>query len=202
MGLVVGIAIFIGIRRYIPWREGELEDPIREHIKNEERNASGDLLQEFGAEELREDQMPAPNAIAVMQASRHPTITFVHDPAEWPEGISDGLTLPCGMCGLVPHFDYSVTEEMWGKVVPPDLRLGVVCLPCLDRCATEEGVDVGQELLEVQFTGAGKTVVLWPTRIVYYGHSQSSAAWLDAVRAILAAERTKTGPKDESNDVS
>lgn len=50
----------------------------------------------------------------------------------WPEGISDGLTLPCSDCGSEGVWlDYTVTEEAWQRVVPEKpTRLGVVCLPC------------------------------------------------------------------------
>lgn len=86
----------------------------------------------------------------------------------WPEAISDGLTLPCGLCGCAPKFDFRVSEECWKAVAPDHLRLGVICLPCLDKEAVANGLDVAAALIEVQFTGAGKTVVLRPTRIVRY----------------------------------
>jgi len=80
----------------------------------------------------------------------------------WPEAVSDGLTLPCADCGEVPRFDYIVDHDFWRQWVPdkPD-RLGVVCLPCLDRrCG---GVGLSDALQEVQWTGTGHTVVLRPS---------------------------------------
>ena len=81
----------------------------------------------------------------------------------WPPGVSDGLTLPCALCGLHPKFDFRVTDECWQAVVRnAKYRLGVVCLPCFDRLAMERRLDVSRALIEVQFTGIGKTVVLKP----------------------------------------
>lgn len=82
--------------------------------------------------------------------------------AEWPEAVSDGLTLSCSDCGCTPRFDYRVKSEFWQQHVPElPTRLGVVCLPCLDRrCG---GVGLADALVEVQWTGTGHTVVLAPT---------------------------------------
>ena len=86
---------------------------------------------------------------------------------DWPESVSDGLTLPCVDCGLVPRFDYRVTEEFWRKHVPGPDHLNVVCLPCLDiRCS---GVGLAAALIEVQWTGTGHTVVLKPELRHVYG---------------------------------
>lgn len=86
----------------------------------------------------------------------------------WPEAVSDGLTLECPYCGCVPAFDYHVDEEFWAAVVPRVARLGVVCLPCLDRLATEIGMDVSGHVERIQFTGIRKTVEMVPVRIVRY----------------------------------
>lgn len=84
----------------------------------------------------------------------------------WPGGISDGLTLPCGVCGVVPSFDYTVTEESWKTYAPHEHRLGVVCLPCLDRLASETSGTL--KVLRIQFCGIGKTIVFMPTMIHRY----------------------------------
>ena len=85
----------------------------------------------------------------------------------WPEAVSDGLTLACVDCGQVPRFDYLVTDEFWAlHVQEKSARLGVVCLPCLDRRC--EGVGLANALVEIQWTGTNHTVVLRPTfRHVY-----------------------------------
>lgn len=82
--------------------------------------------------------------------------------ADWPGGISDGLTLPCGECAVVPAFDYNVDDEVWNLVAPEVHRLSVICLPCLDRLVHDKGIDISLHLKQVQFTGVGKTVVLRP----------------------------------------
>ncbi|KKM80265.1 hypothetical protein LCGC14_1341700 [marine sediment metagenome] len=81
----------------------------------------------------------------------------------WPPGVSDGLVLPCAICGLHPKFDFRVTDECWQAVLgKAEYRRGVVCLPCFDRLATEKRLDVSRALIEVQFTGIGKTIILKP----------------------------------------
>lgn len=80
---------------------------------------------------------------------------------QWPAGVSDGLALSCSDCGERPRFCYSVSDEFWRAWVPGPERLGVVCLPCLDkRCG---GVGLASALLEVQWTGTRHTVVLAPS---------------------------------------
>lgn len=85
----------------------------------------------------------------------------------WPEAVSDGLSLPCADCGELPRFDYRVTEEFWRQWVPGPERLGVVCLPCLDK--RSGGQLLAYALLEVQWTGTGHTVVLTPRFRWEYG---------------------------------
>jgi hypothetical protein len=89
----------------------------------------------------------------------------------WPGGISNGLVTPCGICGVVPKFDYNVTDEFWNEVAPAALKCFVICLPCLDRLAG--GLPLGEHLLSVQFTGAGKTIVLTPTKVYTYATPRS-----------------------------
>ncbi len=83
---------------------------------------------------------------------------------EWPEAISDGLTLPCGECGVVPQFDYLVDDPTWDKVAPIEHRNSVICLPCFDRLAVVAGV-THNYLVNVQFVGAGRTWALQPTQM-------------------------------------
>lgn len=85
----------------------------------------------------------------------------------WPEGVSDGLSLPCADCGEVPRFDYGVTDDFWRRHVPGPERLGVVCLPCLDRRC--DGVGLAAALQEIQWTGTYHTVVLRPSGRFVYG---------------------------------
>lgn len=86
----------------------------------------------------------------------------------WIAGVSDGLTLPCGICGKIPKWDYRVEDSFWRKVAPDEHRLGVICLECLDKLASEKGLDIAKHLIDVQFTGLGKTIELKPVKIFYY----------------------------------
>lgn len=92
----------------------------------------------------------------------------------WPEGISNGLTLDCGTCGLHTDFDYRVSDEIWHKVAPEHLRLGVICLSCFDKMAAQQGIDISPHLEQVQYTGVGKTVVLKPIGAHLYNHYDRS----------------------------
>lgn len=84
----------------------------------------------------------------------------------WPAGVSDGLTLACADCGERAKFDYHVSDDFWRQWVPGEERLGVVCLPCLDRRCGGEGL--ADALEEVQWTGTGHTVVLGPVFVHEY----------------------------------
>ncbi len=99
----------------------------------------------------------------MMSAHNNVNMFSVDDFRGWPPGVSNGLVLPCSRCGQQSKFDYHVDGDFWRKVVPQDERLGVVCLPCLDLLAEELGMEVGQHLRQVQFTGRSSTVFLAPS---------------------------------------
>ena len=77
---------------------------------------------------------------------------------KWPDGIPDKLTLPCANCGTVPYFDFTVDDAIWKAVVSEEHRLGVLCLLCFDKLASEQGIDVTRHLQQVFYLGHGKTV--------------------------------------------
>jgi hypothetical protein len=86
---------------------------------------------------------------------------------DWPEAVADSLTLPCADCDQVPSFGFRVSDEFWRRWAQGPARLGVLCLPCLDkRCA---GAGLAAAILEVQWHGSGHTVVLTPTLVVSHG---------------------------------
>jgi hypothetical protein len=86
----------------------------------------------------------------------------------WPGGICDGLELPCAVCHKHTDFDYTVTDAFWNTVVPVSMRRDVICLRCLDGMACEKGMDLSRNLLRVQYTGVGKTVVLKVFEVYHY----------------------------------
>ncbi len=68
---------------------------------------------------------------------------------KWPEGVSDGLLLPCGVCSEHPVLiDYTVTDEVWSQV-PVPLRCSVVCLDCLVHMLGPEVVIPGLVRIQV-----------------------------------------------------
>jgi len=88
---------------------------------------------------------------------------------DWTEGISDGLILPCAVCGREKiQFDYTVTDELWRDIVPAKMRLGVVCLPCLDKLTKERGADLGANIICLQFTGQDITIKFIPHSVYHY----------------------------------
>jgi len=84
----------------------------------------------------------------------------------WPEAVSDGLSLPCTLCRRQLDFGFMVTDEIWRRVVPLGIRRDVLCLHCLDRLATDEGIDISACLMSVQYIGIGKTIILLPTAVI------------------------------------
>ncbi len=92
---------------------------------------------------------------------------YVND--DWPEGISNGLFLPCSMCSQHTKLDYHVTDKFWLSVVPKSFRRDVICLPCLDQLAWSKQISIAEHLEFIQFTGIDKTLVLKPIQVYYYG---------------------------------
>ena len=88
--------------------------------------------------------------------------------AKWPESISDGLSLPCKMCGNVPRFDYRAQDDLWRMVVPEECRLWVVCLPCFDKVACSKSISIARGIVNIQYTGIGKTICFVPFRVHEY----------------------------------
>jgi len=86
----------------------------------------------------------------------------------WIAGVSNGLLLTCRICKKLPKFDYKVDDAFWKKVVEKKDRTWVICLPCLDKLASNKGLDVAKHLIDIQYTGIGKTIELMPTKIYYY----------------------------------
>ena len=88
---------------------------------------------------------------------------------EWIPGVPDSLTVPCGICGHVPRFDYNVRNEAWRMLAPEEHRLGVICLPCLNKIAKEKSIKLADYLTEVFFCdGLGETIDLAPVVAYFY----------------------------------
>lgn len=81
----------------------------------------------------------------------------IYSQDQWPEGISDGLILPCHQCGITPSLDYQVSDKAWEQVVPKSQRLGVVCLQCFLTLGGQPS-----DIKQIQVVGHGQTLVLVP----------------------------------------
>lgn len=92
--------------------------------------------------------------------------------SDWPSAVSDGLSLPCGVCGVNPPFDWRCDDKTWAAVIPKHFRRGVVCLPCFAMMADEAQVEIAAGIECVQFVGPGYTVVLRPDFIVRHSDGQ------------------------------
>jgi hypothetical protein len=91
---------------------------------------------------------------------------FDIDETNWPGGVSDGLLLPCAICGNRHlKFDYVVEDMFWDTVVPIEYKRDVVCLSCLDKLSKECGNDLASNLISLQFVGAGFTIELIPVNV-------------------------------------
>lgn len=89
----------------------------------------------------------------------------------WPEGVSDGLSIPCMRCGEIPAVDHFVDDAFWDDVARPHERKNVLCLECL--CRDHEGV--ADHLKQVQVINGGVTVVLRPIQVVDHATGRSWA---------------------------
>ena len=76
----------------------------------------------------------------------------------WPEAVCDGLSLSCGICGRSPVIDYLVSDNTWNKVVPKELKLGVVCLECL----VDMDSSVVSGIEKISICGGGQTLICLP----------------------------------------
>jgi hypothetical protein len=110
----------------------------------------------------------------VAMTAQTATIERIGPGDEWPQAVSDGLSLACSDCGQVPRFDYHVSEDFWRRWVPGPDHLGVVCLACLDkRC---RGVGLAEALEQVDWTGTGHTIRLAPIRRIDYSSRLTEGA--------------------------
>ena len=88
----------------------------------------------------------------------------------WINGVSDGLVLPCSICGTKNIlFDYIVKDDLWNQIVPKSMRSAVVCLPCLDKLAKKAQLNLGEYIESIQFTGINETIEFIPSNVFMYG---------------------------------
>jgi len=98
--------------------------------------------------------------------SKHKSVFNVQ--GAWLEGVSDGLTLPCSICGKHTRYDYKIKDYMWEKVVPSNIKRNVICLSCLDELFQRNKDYVGKYIECLQYTSCNHTTVFSPTSVVIY----------------------------------
>ncbi len=76
---------------------------------------------------------------------------------DWPDSVATPLILSCADCGNHSKFDYMVDDDFW-REFSGDERLNILCLPCLDKRCSGQGLAAA--LIKVQWTGTNHTVVL------------------------------------------
>jgi hypothetical protein len=71
------------------------------------------------------------------------------------EGIALLRHQTCKACGIRDKWNFHVPDEVWLAVVPKHLQNRVVCLPCFDEFAKEQGVDYAAHISALYFAGDG-----------------------------------------------
>jgi len=87
---------------------------------------------------------------------------------KWIESVSDGLRLRCPYCKKIPDIDYIVDGKIWNELIPKKYRYGVVCLRCIDKLASEQGIDITNYIKKIYFIGEYKTLELKLSKIYYW----------------------------------
>jgi len=59
----------------------------------------------------------------------------------------------CKVCGRRDKFNFSVPDEIWKEIVPPEYQNKVVCLSCFDDFAKEKNVDYSNSIDILLFVG-------------------------------------------------
>jgi hypothetical protein len=59
----------------------------------------------------------------------------------------------CYACGRRDKFDFTVSDDVWHRVVPTPHAGHVVCLGCFDQFARERGVDYSSAIQTLYFAG-------------------------------------------------
>lgn len=81
---------------------------------------------------------------------------YIKEDDKWPEAVSDGLTLSCGVCNKKPIIDYRISDKTWQRVIPEVLQSGVVCLECL----LEIDQDVIEDIEQIFVCSQGRSLLM------------------------------------------
>ena len=82
--------------------------------------------------------------------------------------LVSGLIGNCVVCGEHPvPFDYSISDELWQKVVPKELSPNVICLSCFEEMG--DGIPENDWII-LYYTGKAGTVAFIPIRTLVDGN--------------------------------
>jgi len=52
----------------------------------------------------------------------------------------------CKICGKRNKMDFTVPDEIWAAIIPPQFQNRVVCLACFDSFASMRGIDYADRI--------------------------------------------------------
>lgn len=61
----------------------------------------------------------------------------------------------CKVCGRYDKFNFTLPDDIWAAIVPPEYQNRVVCLTCVDDFAARERIDYAQHLAGHPLTFSG-----------------------------------------------
>lgn len=91
-------------------------------LANEARGTASDLSAVFGDSDggitlLLRCASAIDSLASQVERAREVEVLDVKPGDPWPEGITDGLALSCGVCGRAPHLDFTVSDACWDRVL-------------------------------------------------------------------------------------
>lgn len=104
------------------------------------------------------------------------------------EGVSDGLSLPCSVCGRHTQIDYHATDGSWLGITRDHRhgdQLGVICLECFIGLLLRYDMEPATSIERVDVIGKADTRVFRPAeqQEVVYVEETADFAWNEVVAA-------------------
>lgn len=148
-----------------PGRGRELRQALDEAARSLETIAGSSLKGRCHLT-IREIQAYAGNRASVARAALGPA-----KGEGTSEGVSDGLSLPCSVCGEHTDIDYRASDDSW-RIVTRNLGvgdpLGVICLACFMAAMRSQGLNAAVCVQEIQLAHPEVTRVFLPSRDVHH----------------------------------
>jgi hypothetical protein len=90
-------------------------------------------------------------------------------------GVSDGLTLPCAICGKENiKIDYVVKDEIWDKIVPKEIKRDVVCIECFVKLLNDNNILLGSCIESLQYVNENETVEFIPYNVFVRSYEEET----------------------------